>query len=57
MTTLQLSNPKAKNNILTGGKGSSLAKMIAAGLAVPDGFVVTTQAYTMFNDGHIYPTQ
>ncbi|UCH74332.1 MAG: YidC/Oxa1 family membrane protein insertase [Rhodospirillales bacterium] len=29
---------------LAGGKGTALAKMIAAGIAVPDGFVVTTEA-------------
>ncbi len=32
----------------TGGKGMSLAKMINAGLPVPDGFHVTTEAYRCF---------
>ncbi len=31
-----------------GGKGMSLAKMIGAGLPVPDGFHVTTEAYRQF---------
>lgn len=32
----------------TGGKGLSLTKMVNAGLPVPDGFHVTTQAYRQF---------
>lgn len=35
-----------------GGKGRSLAAMSAAGLPVPDGFLVTTQAYRDFVDTH-----
>src|SRR5512139_3418235 len=31
-----------------GGKGASLARLAAAGLPVPDGFHVTTAAYTQF---------
>jgi len=31
-----------------GGKGASLARLVAAGLPVPDGFHVTTAAYTQF---------
>jgi phosphohistidine swiveling domain-containing protein len=31
-----------------GGKGYSLARMVAAGLPVPDGFTVTTDAYKRF---------
>jgi len=31
-----------------GGKGASLARLVAAGLPVPDGFQVTTAAYTQF---------
>ena len=30
---------------LVGGKGASLARLVAAGSAVPEGFTVTTQAY------------
>ncbi|MEW5720673.1 MAG: PEP/pyruvate-binding domain-containing protein, partial [Chloroflexota bacterium] len=33
---------------LVGGKGASLARLARAGLPVPDGFCVTTQAYTRF---------
>lgn len=44
---LSLSNPNAVlENV--GGKGASLAKMLAAGLPVPDGFHVTTEAYRRF---------
>jgi phosphohistidine swiveling domain-containing protein len=35
-----------------GGKGYSLSRMIAAGLPVPDGFCVTTEAYRRFVDGN-----
>ncbi|MDR2023795.1 MAG: pyruvate, phosphate dikinase [Hungatella sp.] len=31
-----------------GGKGMSLSKMLAAGLPVPDGFHITTEAYRLF---------
>ena len=31
-----------------GGKGRSLAKMVGAGLAVPNGFILTTSAYRRF---------
>jgi len=30
-----------------GGKGMSLSKMLAAGLPIPDGFHVTTEAYRL----------
>ncbi|HEY2592587.1 MAG TPA: PEP/pyruvate-binding domain-containing protein, partial [Chloroflexota bacterium] len=30
---------------LVGGKGASLARLAAAGLPVPDGFLLTTAAY------------
>ena len=49
MTILRLSDAVSQNNNLTGGKGSSLAKMIQAGLTVPDGFVVTTEAYSLYH--------
>ncbi len=35
-----------------GGKGASLAKLIGAGLPVPDGFHVTTEAYSKFIDAN-----
>ena len=40
-----LGHPEARIASSTGGKGAVLAKMYAAGLPVPEGFVVTTQAY------------
>ena len=33
-----------------GGKGASLARLMRAGLPVPDGFHVTTAAYRQFVD-------
>ncbi len=42
---LLLSDPLAADPTLTGGKGSSLARAVAAGFPVPDGFVVTSDAY------------
>ena len=35
---------------IVGGKGASLARLVAAGLPVPDGFHVTTEAYRQFVD-------
>jgi pyruvate,water dikinase len=44
---LPLVDPGAKlENV--GGKGASLARLVAAGLPVPDGFHVTTEAYRRF---------
>ena len=44
---LKLSDPEASlENV--GGKGMSLSKMMNAGLPVPDGFHVTTEAYRHF---------
>jgi pyruvate,water dikinase len=42
---LELADPAAVQLELTGGKGSSLSRLAAAGLSVPDGFHVTTDAY------------
>jgi phosphohistidine swiveling domain-containing protein len=42
---LELADPTAVQLELTGGKGSSLARLAAAGLPVPGGFHVTTDAY------------
>ena len=44
---LPLSDPAAELSRV-GGKGASLARLAAAGLPVPDGFYVTTTAYTQF---------
>ena len=45
--TLSLSDTQATLETV-GGKGMSLAKMIGAGMPVPDGFHVTTEAYRQF---------
>lgn len=42
---LELADPAAVRLEVTGGKGSSLARLAAAGLPVPGGFHVTTDAY------------
>lgn len=42
--------PNAQSPELTGGKGASLARLAAAGLPVPAGFVLTTEAYRRFVD-------
>jgi pyruvate,orthophosphate dikinase len=49
------SDPKAVRNLL-GGKGAGLAEMTAAGLPVPSGFTITTEACLRFYDaGRAYP--
>src|SRR4030067_2003215 len=35
-----------------GGKGANLSRLIRSGYPVPDGFVVTSQAYQAFVDQH-----
>jgi len=47
--TLPLADPRA-TLARAGGKGASLARLIAADLPVPDGFHVTTAAYRQFVD-------
>ena len=47
--TLPLSDPKAELAVV-GGKGASLARLVNAGLPVPDGFQITTAAYRAFVD-------
>lgn len=46
---LSLSDPQA-NLENVGGKGMSLAKLVNAGIPVPDGFHITTAAYRQFVD-------
>ena len=48
---LPLSDPKADLETV-GGKGMSLAKLANAGLPVPGGFHVTTEAYRQFVDAN-----
>jgi len=45
--TLPLSDPRAILETV-GGKGASLAKLSKAGLLVPGGFHITTEAYRQF---------
>jgi pyruvate,water dikinase len=45
--TLPLGDPRATLES-AGGKGASLARLSAAGLPVPDGFHITTEAYRQF---------
>lgn len=47
---LPLADPAAVSLAATGGKGSSLARLAAAGLPVPGGFHLTTAAYQAFVD-------
>jgi phosphohistidine swiveling domain-containing protein len=44
---LPLADPRATLEV-AGGKGTSLARLVTAGLPVPDGFHVTTNAYRRF---------
>ena len=46
---LALDSPEATLERV-GGKGASLARMVAAGLPVPPGFHITTEAYRRFVD-------
>jgi len=48
---------EARDLSLTGGKAINLAKMIAADLPVPDGFVVTTAAYQEADDSMELPEE
>jgi pyruvate,water dikinase len=46
---LPLSSPQA-NLENSGGKGANLSKLIRAGFSVPDGFILTTDAYKSYID-------
>ena len=55
MFTLPLNSPQA-TLANTGGKGMNLARLARAGLPVPGGFLITTQAYREFVAGsHLGP--
>ncbi|MFB6136511.1 MAG: PEP/pyruvate-binding domain-containing protein [Halobacteriaceae archaeon] len=47
---LPLDDERARDPALTGGKGSNLARLVAAGFPVPPGFCVTTPAYEAVAD-------
>ncbi len=57
MMIVDLTDERAMDSTLTGGKGSSLASLVARGLPVPLGFVVTTQAFAAFLEGGELGTQ
>jgi len=42
-----LASLRASDGAVAGGKGANLGELIAAGFPVPDGFVVTTEAYVL----------
>ncbi|KYH24319.1 phosphoenolpyruvate synthase [Halalkalicoccus paucihalophilus] len=47
---ISLSDIRATDRLLAGGKGANLATLIEAGLPVPDGFCVTTVAFRQLVD-------
>ncbi len=51
MNVVDLRSPEARSRALCGGKGAELAELIGAGMPVPNGIVVTTQAFASFVDG------
>ncbi len=50
--TIPFSKLNKTNIPSAGGKGANLGEMAAAGLPVPDGFVLTTEAYDAFAQAH-----
>ena len=51
------SDPNSMRNML-GGKGAGLAEMTAAGLPVPSGFTITTEACLRFYEaGGVFPSR
>lgn len=48
MNVVDLRSPDAKSRALCGGKGAELAALLGDSLPVPDGFVVTTAAFSSF---------
>jgi phosphohistidine swiveling domain-containing protein len=45
---LNFSDPRAEVSSNTGGKGANLAKLTRAGLPVPEGVIITAEAYDVF---------
>ena len=43
----QLAELSARDGAIAGGKGANLGELVRAGFPVPDGFVVTTEAYAL----------
>jgi phosphohistidine swiveling domain-containing protein len=52
-----LTEPEAADPALAGGKGANLARLVAAGLPVPEGFCVTTVAFQRLIDDESIRTQ
>ena len=50
MNVADLSSPDARSRTLCGGKGAELAALMGAQMPVPDGFVVTTDAFSSYLD-------
>jgi pyruvate,water dikinase len=48
MLSLKLSELKDEHRSLVGGKAASLGTLMAAGFSVPEGFVLTTEAFARF---------
>jgi len=48
--TQHLAHTRASHTAIAGGKGAALGELLAAGIPVPPGFVVTTQAFTAFTN-------
>ncbi|TFH32174.1 MAG: hypothetical protein E4H00_01970, partial [Myxococcales bacterium] len=48
MSLVDLRSPEATSRELCGGKGAELARLMGDSLPVPDGFVVTTDAFSWF---------
>ena len=55
MSTVPLDRVRATDIALAGGKGANLGELMAAGLPVPAGFVVTTDAYRRAAEGQPAP--
>ncbi|MFL5592420.1 MAG: PEP/pyruvate-binding domain-containing protein [Ktedonobacteraceae bacterium] len=49
MTVLRLSDAQAKDTRLVGGKAAHLAALLGAGFPVPDGIVITDEAFELLN--------
>lgn len=50
MLVVPLSKVRKEDALLCGNKGAQIGEVAYAGLAVPDGFVVTTEAYAQYMD-------
>jgi len=52
-TVLSFADSEAQDSVLSGGKGSTLARMAAAGVPVPPGFIVTTDVFSEVFSTHM----